>query len=202
MHGLPLSCAREANRAPHRLTADSWLKRSGNVLSFYASACKETASAFNRKRSDGQFCFDCPAWPVHASLPLRLLRLRRTSTSGASAAPSAPRYWIRNVLTTLAEVRRMSQDWQRRYDHGRPHHSLGDLWPIRYAMASSPPSTSIHRMTRKYEEPSGRESLNGMWRGGDVTPLLGAWKSPASCIDGSPQKPPLSRRPVQAPTPV
>jgi putative transposase len=49
----------------------------------------------------------------------------------------------RYVFTTLDEVRRMAEDWQHRYNYHRPHHSLGGLSPIRYAMASSTlPSTS------------------------------------------------------------
>jgi putative transposase len=48
----------------------------------------------------------------------------------------------RYVFTTLAEVRRMTDDWQHRYNHDRPHRSLGGLSPIRYAMASSTTSTS------------------------------------------------------------
>jgi putative transposase len=43
----------------------------------------------------------------------------------------------RYVFTTLAEVRRMTEDWRRRYNHDRPHRSLGGLSPIGYAMASS-----------------------------------------------------------------
>ena len=41
------------------------------------------------------------------------------------------------VFTTLNEVRRMAEDWRHRYNHDRPHRSLGGLSPIRYAMASS-----------------------------------------------------------------
>ena len=48
----------------------------------------------------------------------------------------------RYVFTTLAEVRRMTEDWQHRYNHDRPHRSLGGLSPVRYAMASSNTSTS------------------------------------------------------------
>ncbi|MBB3225413.1 putative transposase [Luteibacter sp. Sphag1AF] len=49
----------------------------------------------------------------------------------------------RYVFTTLAEVRRMTEDWQHRYNHDRPHRPLGGLSPVRYAMASS--TTSISR---------------------------------------------------------
>ena len=46
------------------------------------------------------------------------------------------------VFTSLDEVRRMTEDWRHRYNHDRPHLSLGGLSPIRYAMAKSPtPST-------------------------------------------------------------
>jgi putative transposase len=43
----------------------------------------------------------------------------------------------RYVFTSLNEVRRMAEDWRHRYNHDRPHRSLGGLSPIRYAMASS-----------------------------------------------------------------
>lgn len=48
----------------------------------------------------------------------------------------------RYVFNSLHEVRRMAEDWRHRYNHDRPHRSLGGLSPIRYAMASSKPSTS------------------------------------------------------------
>jgi putative transposase len=48
----------------------------------------------------------------------------------------------RYVFTTLTEVRRMTEDWQHRYNHHRPHRSLGGLSPVRYAMASSVTSIS------------------------------------------------------------
>ena len=48
----------------------------------------------------------------------------------------------RYVFTTLAEVRRMTEDWQHHHNHDRPHRSLGGLSPARYAMASSNTSTS------------------------------------------------------------
>lgn len=47
----------------------------------------------------------------------------------------------RFVFTTLDEVRRMAEDWRQRYNHQRPHRSLGGLPPISFAMAQSP-STS------------------------------------------------------------
>ncbi|WP_425493817.1 integrase core domain-containing protein [Dyella silvatica] len=37
----------------------------------------------------------------------------------------------------LTEVRCMTEDWQHRYNHDRPHRSLGGLAPICYTMASS-----------------------------------------------------------------
>jgi transposase InsO family protein len=43
----------------------------------------------------------------------------------------------RYVFTTLNEVRRIAEDWRHRYNHDRPHRSLGGPSPIRYAMASS-----------------------------------------------------------------
>ncbi len=47
----------------------------------------------------------------------------------------------RYVFTSLAEVRRMTEDWRPRYNHHRPHRSLGGLPPAKFAMAQSP-STS------------------------------------------------------------
>ncbi|MGH8445177.1 MAG: integrase core domain-containing protein [Solimonas sp.] len=41
------------------------------------------------------------------------------------------------VFTSLAEVRRMTEDWRHRYNHHRPHRSLGGLPPVRFAMAQS-----------------------------------------------------------------
>lgn len=43
----------------------------------------------------------------------------------------------RYVFHSLNEVRRMTEDWRHRYNHHRPHRSLGGLPPIRYAMAQS-----------------------------------------------------------------
>lgn len=48
----------------------------------------------------------------------------------------------RYVFTSLNEVRRMTTDWQHRYNHHRPHRSLGGLPPVAYAQAKSP-TTSI-----------------------------------------------------------
>lgn len=48
----------------------------------------------------------------------------------------------RYVFNSLTEVRLMADDWRHRYNHQRPHRSLGGLSPIRYATANSPsPST-------------------------------------------------------------
>lgn len=44
----------------------------------------------------------------------------------------------RYVFNNLSEVRRMAEDGQHRYNHQRPHRSLGGLPPIQYAMAHSP----------------------------------------------------------------
>src|SRR5690606_4458702 len=41
------------------------------------------------------------------------------------------------VFTSLSEVRRMTEDWRRRYNHQRPHRALGGLPPVPYAMAES-----------------------------------------------------------------
>lgn len=50
----------------------------------------------------------------------------------------------RFVFTTLDEVRRMAEDWRHRYNHQRPHRSLGGLSPIHFTMAQSP-STSTSK---------------------------------------------------------
>jgi putative transposase len=42
------------------------------------------------------------------------------------------------VFETLGEVRRMTEEWQRRYNEERRHESLGDLSPRQYLMAKSP----------------------------------------------------------------
>jgi putative transposase len=48
----------------------------------------------------------------------------------------------RFVFTTLDEVRRMAEDWRHRYNHQRPHRSLGGLSPIHFAMAHSPATST------------------------------------------------------------
>ena len=62
----------------------------------------------------------------------------------------------RYVFTTLNEVRRMAEDWRHRYNHDRPHRSLGGLLPIRYTMVSNP--NLYFRMTRKDEGTSPMEA--------------------------------------------
>jgi putative transposase len=47
----------------------------------------------------------------------------------------------RYVFTSLPEVRRMTEDWRHRYNNHRPHRSLDNLPPARFAVAHSP-STS------------------------------------------------------------
>jgi putative transposase len=42
------------------------------------------------------------------------------------------------VFNTLSEVRRITEDWIHRYNHERPHESLGRLPPARYTMAKFP----------------------------------------------------------------
>lgn len=49
----------------------------------------------------------------------------------------------RFVFTTLDEVRRMAEDWRHRYNHHRPHRSLGGLSPIHYALAHSPSTSTF-----------------------------------------------------------
>ena len=41
------------------------------------------------------------------------------------------------VFDSLDEVRRMTADWMHRYNHERPHESLGRLPPVTFAMAQS-----------------------------------------------------------------
>jgi putative transposase len=41
------------------------------------------------------------------------------------------------VFETLDEVRHMTADWLVRYNHHRPHESLGNLSPRQYLMARS-----------------------------------------------------------------
>lgn len=41
------------------------------------------------------------------------------------------------VFDSLAEVRRMTEEWHHRYNHERPHESLNKLPPVRFAMAQS-----------------------------------------------------------------
>ena len=48
----------------------------------------------------------------------------------------------RYVFNSLTEVRLMTEDWRHRYNHQRPHRSLGGLSPINYAMAHSPSSSA------------------------------------------------------------
>ncbi len=49
----------------------------------------------------------------------------------------------RYVFTSLNEVRRMTEDWRHRYNHHRPHQSLGGLSPIHFAMAHSPSTSAF-----------------------------------------------------------
>lgn len=49
----------------------------------------------------------------------------------------------RFVFITLDEVRRMAEDWRHRYNHHRPHRSLGGLSPHHYAMANSSPTSTF-----------------------------------------------------------
>lgn len=48
----------------------------------------------------------------------------------------------RYVFTSLPEVRRMTEDWRHRYNHLRPHRSLGIVPPARYAMTESPTAST------------------------------------------------------------
>ena len=41
------------------------------------------------------------------------------------------------VFETLEEVRCMTEEWRYRYNHERPHESLGRLPPIQFAMTKS-----------------------------------------------------------------
>jgi putative transposase len=42
------------------------------------------------------------------------------------------------VFETLGEVRRMTEDWRRRYNEQRPHESLGNVSPRQYLMITNP----------------------------------------------------------------
>jgi putative transposase len=42
------------------------------------------------------------------------------------------------VFETLGEVRRMTEDWRRRYNEQRPHESLGNVSPRQYLMIKNP----------------------------------------------------------------
>lgn len=46
------------------------------------------------------------------------------------------------VFTSLQEVRRMTEDWRHRYNHERPHESLGSLAPVQYLKQLNQPSIS------------------------------------------------------------
>ena len=48
----------------------------------------------------------------------------------------------RYVFTSLPEVRRMTEDWRHRYNHQRPHRSLGNVPPAQYAVTQSSPSST------------------------------------------------------------
>lgn len=43
------------------------------------------------------------------------------------------------IFDTLDEVRRMTEEWRHRYNHERPHESLGRIPPAQFAMAKSQP---------------------------------------------------------------
>lgn len=49
----------------------------------------------------------------------------------------------RYIFHTIPEVERMSRDWQHRYNHRRPHRSLGGVPPVRFAMAKSPSTSTF-----------------------------------------------------------
>ncbi|WP_080747025.1 integrase core domain-containing protein [Comamonas thiooxydans] len=52
-----------------------------------------------------------------------------------------------DVFESLQEVRSMTEDWQHRYNHHRPHESLGRIPPVAYRVKRFP--TSTFRWPRK-----------------------------------------------------
>ena len=55
------------------------------------------------------------------------------------------------LFETLDEVRAMTRDWLKRYNHRRPHESLGGLTPATYARSGARPGSSIVRSTLQYQ---------------------------------------------------
>ncbi len=104
----------ERRGAPRRLRLD-------NGPEFISAALKQWA-----QRQGVQLLHIQPGKPTQNAYIERFNRTFRTEVLD------------RYVFTSIGEVRRMAEDWRYRYNHHRPHRSLGGRTPIHYAMAQSP----------------------------------------------------------------